>query len=238
MDLKVAVVLLTWQRIQMLNKTLDWLSKQTDKNFDVVISNGNRKANTVVNRYVKYYLNKGMSIFVRHDGNGLGSFRRMHVGRDLYEDGYDVILFIDDDIVFGPKYIENAISQYEPRSFKSAFAWRFLENGRDYYKLRLRVYDNTYRVHYCGTGVSMIDASFFSYKGIFECPYNGRHIEDLWMSYYVQDRLGWKLEYMDVGRIKIGGGDSVALYRNVAKREYDKASFLRDLVKRGWDVSY
>lgn len=238
MDLKVAVVLLTWQRIPLLNKTLDWLNRQTYKNFDVFVSNGNIKARTPVNRYVGYYSKLGLNVVAYHDGNKEGSFRRMHIGRDLYQDGYDVILFIDDDIAFNVKYVEKALSQYEPKSYKSAFAWRFIENGRDYYKFRLRVYDNLHRIHYCGTGVSMIDASFFKYDGIFKCPPEGKHIEDLWMSYYAQHHLKWKLAYMDVGRIKIGGGDGVALYRDIQKRAYDKADFLRDLVKRGWDVSY
>jgi glycosyltransferase involved in cell wall biosynthesis len=236
---KVTVVLLTWQRVSRLKYTLKDLAGQTYKDFDIRISNANLKYSKVVDKYASFY-SKDLDIKVSHDGNKLYAFRRFTVGRELAKAGTEIVLFIDDDISFPSNYIELALSQYEPKSYKSEFAWQFFNGGRNYYKYRTKVRQTGKQVHYCGTGVGMIDASIFLDDGLLKPPEHlwqgALKVEDLWLSYYASHILDWKLEYMEIPDVTIGGADNVALYKSVLSDPYTKADFLVDLVKTGWRI--
>lgn len=236
MDKKVTVILMTWKRISMLKETLRDLEAQTYKDFDLYISNGNLEHARYVDKFTNQFKNK-LSIRVSHDGNEQKSFRRLLAARKMAQEGTEIVLFIDDDIELPPTYVEKALSQYEPKAYKSGFAWRFYENGKNYYKYRKRRFDNKLVIHYCGTGISMVDASIFLEDGLFDVPEGALGIEDLWLSYYAQQIMGWKLAYMEVpkGTI-IGGDDAVALFKTYLNSKYSKADFLKDLVKMGWKL--
>lgn len=237
MTLKITVVLLTWQRLSTLKRTLLSLSAQTYKDFEVHITNANLKHSGVVDRAARYFSDR-LKITVTHDGNFLHAFRRFTVGKSLAENGTEVILFIDDDVSFPTTYIENVIKNYRPRTYQSGFAWTFQKNGQDYYRYRTRAQDNSKKVHYCGTGVSMIDASIFLEKKLFAAPEEAYLIEDLWLSYFAQQVMGWDLLHFPIPDVIIGGADQHALYRKITKekktgeKSYDKADFLRKLVKQ------
>jgi len=237
--MKTAIVILTWKRINLLNATLVRLMKQTNQNFDVFISNGDISAEVVrsVNELVNYYNKKGLRIAVRHDGNSVYAFRRFYIGKDLYDSGYEVVMFIDDDISFSNRYVENCLNQYEPKTYKSGFTWIFYNRGKDYYKFRKRVFNNDNEIHYGGTGISMMDASIFADNGLIDdAPEGSYRIEDLWLSYFVAHKFGWKIRYMHTPGVVIGGGDRVALYKSVQKDQMNKKKFLRQLVDMGWNI--
>jgi glycosyltransferase involved in cell wall biosynthesis len=237
--MKIAVVLLTWKRLKLLNYSLLQLRKQTFSEFDVFVSNANLAPSSrrTVEQIAKYYSNKGLRVNVRHDGNKLFAFRRFAIGRDLYEAGYDVVLFIDDDIKFSTKYIQQCIEQYEPRTYKSGFTWVFYNGGKDYYRFRKRVFSNDHPIHYAGTGISMIDASIFADPSLIDnAPEGSLHIEDVWLSFFVYHQPGWRVMYMETPGAAIGGSDAVALFRVVQKNEIDKAEYLRILVDMGWSL--
>jgi glycosyltransferase involved in cell wall biosynthesis len=235
--MKITVVLLTWKRISTLKKTLLALANQTYKNFDVHISNGNLQHSHIVDRAARYFSDR-MKITVSHDGNDLYAFRRFPIGNMLAKSGTEVILFIDDDVAFPKTYIENTIKNYKPKTYQSGFAWTFQKNGMDYYRYRTRATSNKNKIHYCGTGVSMIDASIFLESRLFVVPKEAHMVEDLWLSYFAQQVMGWELRYFDIPDVVIGGADSVALYKRINKEKrtgeisYDKADFLRLLVKK------
>jgi hypothetical protein len=239
MTMKTAVVILTWKRLNLLNYTLIQLMKQTHKDFDVFISNADLSPGGIrsVNRTSDHYKKRGLRSTVMHDGNDMYAFRRFTLGKYLYESGYEVILFIDDDIKFSNRYVEMSLSQYEPRTYKSGFTWIFYNQGRDYYKFRKRVFDNRNEIHYAGTGISMMDASIFADRRIIdEAPDAAIKIEDLWLSYIVFHKPGWRIKYMETKGVTIGGGDQFALYKNVQKDEINKKEFLRILVNMGWNL--
>jgi GT2 family glycosyltransferase len=238
MDKKVVVVLLTWQRINNLKTTLASLSRQTYKNFDVYISNANHDRKGLIERYVHYAKqSRKLNVEVSHDSNERFAWRRFDVGRKLAKQGYDVVLFIDDDVTFPLDYVAKMIKAYEPNTYASNFAWSFQDKGSDYYKKRTKAKSTSEEVHYCGTGVSMIDASIFLDNDIQKAPEAFYVVEDLWLSYYAQHVLGWKLKYVEIPNVVIKGGDSVALYRKVAKSGTDKADLLRMLVNEyGWKL--
>lgn len=238
---KVTVVLLTWRRLPFLKKTLLFLSNQTYKDFDIRITNANMEHKQVVEKIVSQFNNK-LKISISHDGNDIKAFRRFTVGNDLARSGTDVVLFIDDDITFPSDYIERFVSNYEPKTYKSGFAWNFQRGGENYYRYRTRVYNNEQKIHYCGTGISMIDASIFLDERLFAAPKEAYYIEDLWLSYFAQHVMKWELKYVNVGNVHIGGSDQHALYKQIMKDKRlsdvpDKADFLTLLIKKyGWKL--
>jgi hypothetical protein len=134
-------------------------------------------------------------------------------------------------------YVEEFVRNYEPETYHSYYTWVFHNNGENYYTQRSKVFDNNQRIHYAGTGVSMIDAKAFLNPGLFRPPKMAYKIEDLWLSYYCDHILGWKLKHVGVDGIEIGGGDSVALHKSVKRSKENKAVFLQKLVKMGWDLT-
>jgi glycosyltransferase involved in cell wall biosynthesis len=238
---KVTVVLLTWQRLQFLKKTLLLLSNQTYKDFDIRITNANLERSNAVERIADQFNNK-LKISITHDGNDIKNFRRFTVGNDLATKGTEVVLFIDDDITFSNDYVERLVSSYEPKTYKSGFAWNFQRGGESYYKHRTRRWDNEEKIHYCGTGISMIDASIFLDKRLFAAPKEAHYVEDIWLSYFAQHVMKWELKYVNVGNVHIGGTDQHALYKQIMRDKKlssvpDKADFLTLLVKRyGWKL--
>lgn len=83
----------------------------------------------------------------------------------------------------------------------------------------------------------MIDPAIFLEDGLFDAPDGAMGIEDLWLSYYADQILKWRLKYMNVkDHCKINGADEVALYKTFLNSEYTKADFLRELVAMGWNI--
>jgi len=236
--MKIVVILLTWQRIPLLKKTLALLQQQSYKDFDIHISNGDLEKSSIVNRIARSFFNTyGLNIHVTHEGNDYSCFRRFFIGKEYAENGYDAVMFLDDDIVIPTNYIQRFVDDYEPKTYLSAYTWTFQDNGADYYTKRKRVYSNEENIKYGGAGVAMVDASVFLEQGLLDAPKEAYQIDDLWMSYYCDHILGWNIKYVPVPQLAIGGGDSVALYRKIKRSGgTDKAMFLRQLVDNGWKV--
>jgi len=236
----VAIIILSWKRQANVKNLMTSLSQQTYKNFSVHISNGMPEINGRLEGWAKSLrLSYGMDITVRKDDNKLFAFRRLLVAKELAEAGADIIMYIDDDVSIPQDYVETCLSQYEPETYASGFAWSLFDNGKDYYKSRTRQHSNVYKVHYCGTGISMVDAKIFLHDeltNLEKVPGGAIKIEDLWLSFIAQHRLKWKLKYLSMPGVILGGGDGVALYKQVSSGSYDKADFLRDLVKMGWKI--
>jgi glycosyltransferase involved in cell wall biosynthesis len=234
--MKVSLVLMTWKRIPDLKETLKELSVQTHKDFEVYLSNGNLEQAAQVDKYVNQYKDK-LNIRVSHDGNEHRSFRRLLAARKLAQEGTEIIMFLDDDVQIPPTYIAKCLSQYTPKSYYSGFAWTFYNQGKNYYKFRTRRWDNKHKIHYCGTGMSMLDATIFlDDRLIDDAPKGALTIEDLWLSYFVDHVLGWELRFMQIPDVILEGSDSVALFEEILKQPYTKEHFLRDLVSMGWKI--
>lgn len=236
--MKTVVILLAWKRINGLQKTLQLLNNQTNKDFDIHVSNGNLPMSADVDRIVDKMNNHlGLKVKVTHDGNDYGPFRRFHVARDYAQNGYDRAIFIDDDVKFPTDLVQRLQDAYEDKTFGSVYTWSFQDGGSDYYGKRTRVFSNDANIKYAGTGVSIVDTSLFKNKKFFNPPETAYNIDDLWLCYYADHVLKWKLKYIDHSNIVIGGGDSVALYVRLKRsRVANKAVFLRLLVSMGWKV--
>ena len=234
-NIKVAIVMLTWQRLDKLSGSLEMLCNQTNKDFSLYISNSNLDEVFRVEELVAPFKEK-LNINLTHDSNEMYSFRRLTIGKDLALKGFEAVLFLDDDVIIPQNYVEQCLTYFEPNSYKSAYAWYFLENGQNYYRKRVRVNSPLSKVHYCGTAVSMVDSKMFLEEGLFLAPADAHQIEDLWMSYYADHVLGWKLKYIPIQGLNIGGNDHVALSKVVKQKRNNKAVFLRSLVALGWNL--
>lgn len=234
---KITVVLLTWQRLSALKGLLLSLKNQTYKNFDIRISNANLVKFQYVENVAKAF-DGHLDIEVSHEGNDKFAFRRFSVGKDLAERGTNIILFIDDDVQIPRDYIEQCLRHYEEKSYKSGFAWTLDRGGSSYYKYRTRIHDPNQKANYCGTGLSMIDASIFlDPRLIRDAPPEALKIEDLWLSYFAQRVMKWKLAPIPQKDVILGGADSVALYKQVLKEKHtikapDKNDLLQILVRK------
>lgn len=234
---KVTIVLLTWQRLSSLNKMLNSLSSQTYKNFNIRISNANLVKFEYVESVAKRFDGK-LDIEVSHEGNDQFAFRRFAVGKGLAECGTKIVLFIDDDVQIPNNYVEQCLRYYEEKSYKSGFAWTLDRGGSDYYKHRTRIHDPHQKANYCGTGLGMVDADIFlDPRLISQAPPEALKIEDLWLSYFAQRVLKWKLAPIPQENVILGGADGVALYRQVLKEKHtmkapDKNDFLQLLVRK------
>jgi hypothetical protein len=58
----------------------------------------------------------------------------------------------------------------------------------------------------------------------------------LWLSYFADHVLGWKLEYLDLPHVILGGGDDFALYLRIQDQPTNKETFVEGLRQRGWKV--
>lgn len=235
MSKRVAIVLLTWQRINNLKNTLNQLNLQTNKEFDVYISNANTNPDKIatIQKYINHFVR--LNIVLLNEDNEKYTFRRLLLGRDLAKAGYEIVLYIDDDVSIAPNHVQECLDQYEPKTYKSSYAWSFNNGGKSYYKNRERRVDNEKTIHYCGTGIAMLDSSIFLEDGLFDYPDGALKIEDLWLSYYAQHVMGWKLKYMKTGSI-INGKDQFALFREVQRDSINKDVFLKTLLELGWDL--
>jgi hypothetical protein len=235
---KVSVILLTWKRLYDFERMLIGLANQTYKDFNVYVSNSNEEQHFLVERLVAKF-NNHLNIEASLDSNDFFAFRRFYVAKKLAETGSDIILFIDDDVVISDTYIEEAISQYEPKTYKSAYAWKFDDGVQEYMTDRTRMFSVNDKIHYCGTSTAMVDASVFLDPQFFEVDPMAYMVDDLWLSYYADHVLGWKLQYMHINKLHIGGNDYVALFKTFLNGEagYTKTDFLKYLINLGWDLS-
>lgn len=233
-NIKLAVVLLTWQRLNSLPQTLSQLADQTEKDFDVYLSNGNLKKSRKVDIVCANFYSR-LSLKVSHDGNEMYSFRRLMIAERLYREGYEAVVFLDDDVIIEKFFIEQCLSHFEPKTYQSWYAWKF-GGSEDYYD-RQRVSDINDKVDYGGAGVSMLDLSIFKSSKMLDAPVHAHKIEDLWMSYVVDTSKDWSIRYLPLKGVSLGGADSVALHKSVQGSDFTKTDFLKYLMSMGWKIS-
>jgi alpha-N-acetylglucosamine transferase len=236
--MKIVVIVLTWKRQSGLKLALKRLSQQHGPSFKTHISNGDLDSCKAIDQISNYFIeSKGMDIEVTHDGNNYSCFRRFMIAREYAEMGYDIVLFLDDDITIPRNYVDEFVKAFEPETYHSNYAWTFQDSGQDYYKKRTRIFHNDEPIKYLGAGVSMLDPKIFLDDRLFDVLDNRYDIDDLWMSYFADHVLGWKLKFVHIPDVIIGGGDSAALYSRLRRDpERNKAAFLRKLVGLGWNI--
>lgn len=222
------VISLMWGRPKALPKMLEQLSRQTSQDFRTIISNSNPDTTDYAKEVCSEY-----DVYFRQDSNEKYCFRRFEIAAEL---NTERIIFIDDDVIIPDDFVEKALAQYEPRTYKSWWTWNF--NGKPYHfvKDRTRITAPGVSVNYGGAGISIVDASIFQKRELFDVIDGAYYMDDIWLSYVAGHVLDWRIEYLDIDGIELGGADSVAEYSRIAKLTNNKKTFVDELRSRGWQV--
>jgi glycosyltransferase involved in cell wall biosynthesis len=184
---KTALIMCTYIRFENLNTTLACINNQTNKDFDFYIVD-----NSGQNEKLLKYLDKfkgNLNISVHNYANDFKQFARFLLAKDLTEDGYEKIIFIDDDEIIPNTFIEECHSQYDESCVKSFWAHRV--NSR--YKRKIKV-EKEELGNYAGTGGLICSAKLFLNEDFFDCPEEYWIIDDLWLSYYVLKFTDYKIK--------------------------------------------
>jgi glycosyltransferase involved in cell wall biosynthesis len=177
----------TYIRFENLNTTLACINNQTNKDFDFYIID-----NSGQNEKLLKYLDKfkgNLSISIHNYANDFKQFARFLLAKDLAEDGYEKIIFIDDDEIIPNTFIEECHSQYDESCVKSFWAHRV--NSK--YKRKIKV-EKEEVGNYAGTGGLICSAKLFLNEDFFDCPEEFWIIDDLWLSYYVLKFTDYKIK--------------------------------------------
>ena len=165
-----ALIMCTYIRFENLNTTLACINNQTDKDFDFyIVDNSNQ------NEKLLKYLDKfrgNLNISVHNYLNDFKQFARFLLARDLAEQGYEKIIFIDDDEIIPNTFIQECHKQYERK---------------------IKIVGNELG-NYAGTGGLICDAKLFLNEDFFDCPEEYWIIDDLWLSYYVLKFTDYKIK--------------------------------------------
>lgn len=225
----VAVIMCTWKRPERLNKTLELLCEQRNKNFKFYIWNNNVEIRNTVDLICDSFKDR-LLIEVRHSNKNIGGLGRFSIARELI-DIYDKAIFIDDDQEFNGQMIDRFIEEFEQYCVKSRWAFRFKSSN---YADRYQMLDSNEIVHYCGTGGMILPTNVFNCDEIYKIPDEFLFVEDLWLCYIANHFLGFKLKSIRsdfIEQIDDGKDHSTIGFLNV------KIKLLRYLIKnKGWKI--
>ena len=217
---KTALILCTYIRLTNMPKLLQKLHVQSNKTFDLYISNNSQNNdNKLIGYFRKYGLDLNINVFIKNYENKYKQFSRFYMAKDLAKEGYEKIIFIDDDEVLPSSFMQDCYDQYNENEIKSFYAHSFKE---DYWaKVRLKPGEFG---NYAGTGGLMCSAKIFLDERIFECPEEYYIIDDLWFSYYILKFTNYKITLLDT---------------NIQFIKDDKATFVNLIdLKRKFSTSY
>jgi glycosyltransferase involved in cell wall biosynthesis len=158
--------------------TLDCIKKQTNKDFDFYIVDNSNKHEKLLG-YIEKFGN-GIDVRVHNYHNEFKQFARFLLARDLAKEGYEKIIFIDDDEILPDTFIQECHDQYEEKSVKSFWSHKI----EDVYKRKIKLEKNEIG-NYSGTGGLVCSSSLFMDDFFFTCPEEFWIIDDLWLSYYI-----------------------------------------------------
>ena len=170
-------------------KILNRLKEQTNKDFDFYISNNAQdKDIKLINYFKKYGQELGFNSYIKNYYNEYKMFSRFYLAKELAKQGYELIIFIDDDQMLPKSFIQDCYDQYDPLHVKSFYAHKFDEDYWD--KVRLVEGEQG---NYAGTGGLICSAKIFLDDKFFNCPKEYYIIDDLWLSHYILKYTEYKI---------------------------------------------
>ena len=190
---KTALIMCTYIRLENMPKIIQRLQNQTNKQFDFYISNNcENKDNKLIGYFNKYGEDFGTNIFIKNYENKYKQFSRFYLARDLAKEGYEKVIFVDDDEALPSTFIQDCYDQYDQQYIKSFYAHN-IQN--DYWK-KIRLTRGEIG-NYAGTGGLICSAEVFLDDRLFECPEEYYIIDDLWFSYYILKYTQYQITLLD-----------------------------------------
>jgi hypothetical protein len=219
-----------WKRLDGFIQTIRQLNLQTFKDFKLFVWNNNPELDSEFRTALKNHA-KFKYEFYSSEKN-VGGFGRFFYAKQIRRSRglLDYCVFIDDDQEFGPDTIQIFMNEAQPNTILSQWSWQF--TTLQYYgESRLqRLPGET--VHYAGTGGMVADMRVFDSEDLFKCPKEYWFVEDLWLSYYANHILNYKL--LKSAAVIKNGDDQHSLYKIVKDV---KTPMLIDLItNKGWDI--
>jgi len=201
---KLALFVTVYDRPKNLAKTLDCLNKQTCHDFDLfIVNNGTFDVESLVDR----------DCTIIDMGNKYRHFGRYFAAKE-HSVGYEIVLFLDDDIMVDPHYIEEAYKQFDPGCVKSFWAFRL---NTDYWDRKQLTGDM--EGHYCGGGGLLAPAELFTVPELYECPEEYWIMDDIWLSHVILAYTNYRIKNFKVLFRFLD--DSKATYKKIRKEKSD-----------------
>jgi hypothetical protein len=186
---KTALIFSTFIRLEYFKDTARCLLEQTNTDFDFYISNNCSDEKKLVRYIEKYLEDSDMNIYVKNYFNEFKPFSRYILAHDLAEEGYEKIIFLDDDEIFSPTFIQDCYDQYEEDVIKSFWSHRIESVYRKKVKLEKDEVGN-----YVGPGGLVCSSKVFLEEDLFMCPEEFWIVDDLWLSYYLLKFTDYKIK--------------------------------------------
>lgn len=223
----VPVVMCTWQRLYRLENSIANLGDQLGVNVNLIIWNNNSEERTRVEEIVENARAK-LDVKIIHSPTNIGGIGRFHVARKLAPRS-PYVIFIDDDQILPRDFIAKLYAERSDKELHSSWAFKILNTENYWDRIEL---EPGQRANYCGTGGMIAPTKIFISEDIFDIPAGYMFIEDLWLSYFVINKLGFKL-YKSSAAITACEDMRDGLWRALGDK---KSDLLRILVKRGWKL--
>jgi hypothetical protein len=187
-----ALIMCTFRRLTNIPKTLKRLKDQTNKDFDFYICNNSEdQDNKLISYFKKYENDLQFNFYIKKYNNIYKMFSRFYLARDLAHQGYERVIFIDDDQMLPISFIQDCYNQYDEKSIKSFYAHKFDDDYWD----KVRLVDGE-EGNYAGTGGLICSAKIFLDDKFFECPKEYHIIDDLWLSHYILKYTDYKIKLL------------------------------------------
>jgi glycosyltransferase involved in cell wall biosynthesis len=204
---KLAIFLTLYERFENLDLTIRSLKNQLNKDFDLfIVNNSDRDIEDLVD----------IDCEIINMRNKYNIYGRFFAVRDVIDRGYEIIAFMDDDIIFPPTYTKLCYAHYEPEYVKSF--WSFQIAGDYWTRKKLSGVKNG---HYAGAGGLLAPAELFRVPQIYECPEEYWIMDDIWMSHVVLAYTDYKIRYFPLPVRMLD--DDKATYKKIRQQKSDMA---------------
>lgn len=186
---KTALIFSTFIRLEYFKDTAKCLLEQTNTDFDFYISNNCSDEKKLVKYIEKYFKDYDMNIYIKNYFNEFKPFSRYILAHDLANEGYEKIIFLDDDEIFSPTFVQDCYDQYEDKTIKSFWAHKI----EKIYKRKIKISGEELG-NYAGPGGFICSSELFLGEELFDCPEKYWIIDDLWLSFYVLKFTDYKIK--------------------------------------------
>jgi hypothetical protein len=247
----ILIVMCLWKRIQYLPYTLEYLENQNiEKNITLCLWNNNFDNKDKINKIISDFKSNKLNIIIHNSRENIGGIGRFIFTKYICEQKcyFKNVIFIDDDQIFEDDCIQILLNNVKD---KQSYHW----SGKKFYKNRgywdsysnifpklrdnnITSFDKKY-LDYGGTGFMIINTECFLMDDFYKFNKKYLFIEDLWMSYFVINKLGYKLQNgIELkNKVKIIEGENNSSIAQVNLLKPLKDEFLKVLRKEyNWSV--
>lgn len=199
---EIHIVMCCWKRPENLPIQLENLNSQTvASRIHLHLLNNSVENREVFEDIVARSLpTSNIKISLTHYTNTYYGFQRFLYTRDTLLKSYNIdhVIFMDDDQLFLPSWVENLYGSRKPETYAAWYCKSWTSDSLDYWK---PVKTDVRVIHYAATCGAIIDTTIFRQGSrLWDIPedlptgvtvYN---IEDLWLSFIIRRIYGWTIE--------------------------------------------